>query len=101
MEKRVNQLGAISAIGGIMMAVGILLIPLTLAGHGVYWLRYGIWPSIPFSELLGWMGVSRPSLTWAGLQKIADFVLTSQASVVVACCLVAAGLVLGKLDEKP
>ena len=75
-----NFMTVVFAIPPILVAFGG---PLVLAGQALQWLKSGIWPPMPVSSGLEYLGWPAPQTDLKGLQMIFDFLPLSLTMLVL------------------
>ena len=78
---------------GLVVATTALTVVLMLGTQTFDWLKNGLWPAFPISDLFAAAGIPKPVTTWKGAQQIMDFVLSLNAAIAV----VVAGMICSVL----
>jgi hypothetical protein len=82
----------IGGIGLILCGVGCFLYQI------YFWLRYGAWFPISLTYISQYLGIDHPQMSWAGFQRIIDWIMDSPASVWLI--LSGATLLFGSQDSE-
>ena len=74
---------AFAIVGLAIMLVGIAI----GVGQAALWLRSGVWPAFPVSQIWALLsdGRTRPSAEWGGLQQILSWAFEQSAAFALLC----------------